>query len=96
MIMNATDRETMVRDYERASDEAQRTFEHSIIRLQDAAYAMGLERGKLNLNKTQLVIEKMLVAVDNLMAGNGTKAEQVSGLEAAYEDLTALYEELSC
>lgn len=43
--MNATDREMMVRDYDSASDAAQNTFEQSIIKLQDAAYAMGYERG---------------------------------------------------
>ena len=43
--MNTIDREMMVRDYDRAFNEAQNTFEQSIIRLQDAAYAMGYERG---------------------------------------------------
>lgn len=94
--MNEVDREMMVRDYERASNEAQNTFEHSIIRLQDAAYAMGLERGKQNINKTLLVIEKTLKAIDDQMAGNGSRREQVEGIEAAYEALEALHKELSC
>lgn len=94
--MNEVDREMMVRDYERASNEAQNTFEHSIIRLQDAAYAMGLERGKQNINKTLLVIEQTLKAIDDQMAGNGNPIEQIEGIEAAYEQLEALHKELSC
>ena len=94
--MNATDREMMVRDYERAEQEAQNTFEHSIIRLQDAAYAMGLERGKQNINKTLLVIEQTIKAIDDQMAGNGNPIEQIEGIEAAYEQLKALHKELSC
>ena len=96
MIMNANDREMMVREYERASDEAQRTFENSIIRLQDQAYEIGLERGKLNLNKTQLVLEKAIVAIDAMMTGTGTKLEQINGVEEAYDEIKKLYEELSC
>ena len=94
--MNTTDREMMVRDYERAEQEAQNTFEHSIIRLQDAAYAMGLERGKQNINKTLLVIEQTIKAIDDQMAGNGNPIEQIEGIEAAYEQLKALHKELSC
>ena len=94
--MNATDREMMARDYERASNEAQNTFEHSIIRLQDAAYAMGLERGKQNINKTLLVIEKTLKAIDADMIGTGTKLERMNGIEEAYAELEALHKELSC
>ena len=96
MIMNANDREMMVREYDRASDEAQRTFENSIIRLQDQAYEIGLERGKLNLNKTQLVLEKAIVAIDAMMTGTGTKLEQINGVEEAYDEIKKLYEELSC
>jgi hypothetical protein len=94
--MNEVDREMMVRDYDRASNEAQNTFEHSIIRLQDAAYAMGLERGKQNINKTLLVLEQTIKAIDDQMAGNGSRREQVGGIEAAYEQLEALHKELSC
>lgn len=94
--MNANDREMMVREYDRASDEAQRTFENSIIRLQDHAYELGLERGKLNLNKTQLVLEKAIVAIDAMMIGTGTKLEQINGIEEAYDEIKKLYEELSC
>ena len=94
--MNANDREMMVREYDRASDEAQRTFENSIIRLQDHAYELGLERGKLNLNKTQLVLEKAIVAIDAMMIGTGTKLEQINGVEEAYDEIKKLYEELSC
>lgn len=94
--MNEIDREMMVRDYNRAEQEAQNTFEHSIIRLQDAAYAMGLERGKQNINKTLLVIEQTIKAIDDQMVGNGTQREQLDGIEAAYEQLEALHKELSC
>ena len=94
--MNANDREMMVREYDRASDEAQRTFENSIIRLQDHAYELGLERGKLNLNKTQLVLEKAIVAIDAMMIGTGTKLEQINGVEEAYDEIKKLYEELAC
>jgi hypothetical protein len=94
--MNANDREMMVREYDRASDEAQRTFENSIIRLQDQAYEIGLERGKLNLNKTQLVLEKAIVAIDAMMIGTGTKLDQINGVEEAYDEIKKLYEELSC
>ena len=94
--MNANDREMMVREYDRASDEAQRTFENSIIRLQDQAYEIGLERGKLNLNKTQLVLEKAIVAIDAMMTGTGTKLDQINGVEEAYDEIKKLYEELSC
>ena len=94
--MNEIDREMMVRDYNRAEQEAQNTFEHSITRLQDAAYAMGLERGKQNINKTLLVIEQTIKAIDDQMVGNGTQREQLDGIEAAYEQLEALLKELSC
>ena len=94
--MNEIDREMMVRDYNRAEQEAQNTFEHSIIRLQDAAYAMGLERGKQNINKTLLVIEQTIKAIDDQMAGNGNPIEQIEGIKAAYEQLEALHKELSC
>ena len=94
--MNANDREMMVCEYDRASDDAQRTFENSIIRLQDHAYELGLERGKLNLNKTQLVLEKAIVAIDAMMIGTGTKLEQINGIEEAYDEIKKLYEELSC
>lgn len=94
--MNEIDLEMMVRDFRRAEQEAQNTFEHSIIRLQDAAYAMGLERGKQNINKTLLVIEQTIKAIDDQMVGNGTQREQLDGIEAAYEQLEALHKELSC
>ena len=94
--MNANDREMMVREYDRASDEAQRTFENSIIRLQDHAYQLGLERGKQNINKTLLVIEQTLKAIDADMIGTGTKLERMNGIEEAYAELEALHKELSC
>ena len=94
--MNEIDREMMVRDYNRAEQEAQNTFEHSIIRLQDAAYAMGLERGKQNINKTLLVIEQTIKAIDADMIGTGTKLERMNGIEEAYAELEALHKELSC
>lgn len=94
--MNATDREMMVRDYERAEQEAQNTFETSIIRLQDAAYAMGLERGKLNVNKTLIAIEQMISAIDVMWRGDGTKLEQINGVEEAYAVLEELHKELTC
>ena len=93
--MNNTDREMMVREYDRASDEAQRTFESSIINLQASAYAMGYERSKLNTNRAILVIEQTLKAIDADIEGTGTKMERMNGIEEAYAELETLLEELS-
>ena len=76
--MNATDREFMVRDYDKASDEAQRTFEYSIIRLQDAAYNIGYERGCQHQSKMLQTLEQASQAL--LSQGLQAKSDEIERL----------------
>ena len=64
--MNAIDREMMVRDYDKAREESERTFEHSIIKLQDAAYAMGYERGSGHHNRMTKALEEAAEKLNEL------------------------------
>lgn len=80
--MNSTDREMMVRDYERASNEAQNIFEYSIIRLQDAAYSMGYERGCSHQSKMLKALEDAANQLNEL------------GYQAAYQEISELIDEV--
>lgn len=55
--MNATDSKMLISDYEKARDEAERSFELSVIKIQDAAYAMGYERGCGHQSKMAKALE---------------------------------------
>jgi len=96
VIMNARDNQILVDAWNKETNAAEGVIQDAIKRSQDHAYELGLERGKLNLNKTQLVLEKAIVAIDAMMIGTGTKLEQINGVEEAYDEIKKLYEELSC
>lgn len=94
--MNPRDMEILVSAWNKETTAAEGVIQDMVKRSQDHAYELGLERGKLNLSKTQLVIEQMLVAIDNYMIGKGTELERMNGIEEAYDAMQKLYEELSC
>lgn len=96
VIMNPRDNEILIDAWRKETDAAEGVIQDAIKRSQDHAYELGLERGKLNLNKTQLVLEKMILAIDDMMVGKGTSLEQLDGIEQAYDEIKKLYEELSC
>lgn len=81
--MNSKDREILTSEYLYAERSVSSAFENTVIAMQDAAYNTGLERGKMNINKTLIALEK---AMDSIESGDG-KALQI---------LNELHEELSC
>lgn len=93
--MNTTDLGIMTVEWNKETTAIENAVEEAIKRSQDFAYQLGLERGKQNINKTLLVIEQTIKALDDEIAGNGTRLEQVNGIESAYEALEALHKELS-
>lgn len=94
--MSATDKTILFDEWMKETNYAEGAIQDAVKRSQDHAYQLGLERGKQNINKTLLVIEQTIKALDDEIAGNGTRREQVEGIEAAYEQLEALHKELSC
>lgn len=94
--MNQKDNELLCDAWMKQTNEAEGVIQDCIKRSQDHAYQLGLERGKQNINKTLLVIEKTLKAIDADMIGTGTKLERMNGIEEAYAELEALHKELSC
>ena len=94
--MNETDLKILTDAWSKETTAIENAVQEAIKRSQDHAYELGIERGKLNLNKTLLVIEQTIKALDDEIAGNGTRQQQVEGIEAAYEQLEALHKELSC
>ena len=94
--MNQKDNELLCDAWMEQTNEAEGVMQDCVKRVQDHAYQLGLERGKQNINKTLLVIEQTIKAIDDQMVGNGTQREQLDGIEAAYEQLEALHKELSC
>lgn len=94
--MNQKDNELLCDAWMKQTNEAEGVIQDCVKRSQDHAYQLGLERGKQNINKTLLVIEQTIKAIDDQMAGNGNPIEQIEGIKAAYEQLEALHKELSC
>ena len=94
--MNQKDNELLCDAWMKQTNEAEGVIQDCVKRVQDHAYQLGLERGKQNINKTLLVIEKTLKAIDADMIGTGTKLERMNGIEEAYAELEALHKELSC
>lgn len=94
--MNQKDNELLCDAWMKQTNEAEGVIQDCVKRSQDHAYQLGLERGKQNINKTLLVIEKTLKAIDADMIGTGTKLERMNGIEEAYAELEALHKELSC
>ena len=94
--MNQRDNELLCDAWMKQTNEAEGVIQDCVKRSQDHAYQLGLERGKQNINKTLLVIEQTLKAIDADMIGTGTKLERMNGIEEAYAELEALHKELSC
>ena len=94
--MNARDNQILVNAWNKETNAAEGVIQDCVKRAQDHAYQLGLERGKQNINKTLLVIEQTLKAIDADMIGTGTKLERMNGIEEAYAELEALHKELSC
>ena len=94
--MNQKDNELLCDAWMKQTNEAEGVIQDCVKRSQDHAYQLGLERGKQNINKTLLVIEKTLKAIDADMIGTGTKLERMNGIEEAYAEIEALHKELSC
>lgn len=94
--MNARDNQILVDSWNKETNAAEGVIQDAIKRSQDHAYELGLERGKQNINKTLLVIEQTLKAIDADMIGTGTKLERMNGIEEAYAEIEALHTELSC
>ena len=93
--MNSRDKEILIDAWRKETDAAEGVIQDAISHSQNHAYELGIERGKLNLNKTQLVLEKMILAIDDFMIGKGTELDRLNGIEEAYEEVNNLYKELS-
>lgn len=92
--MNAKDKEMLTAQYLSAESEVNNSYEYAVIRMQDAAYQMGLERGQGNINKVIAVFEQMTVAIDDFMTGKGTELQRLNAIEEAYDAMTAMNKEL--
>ena len=94
--MNSRDKEILIDAWRKETDSIEGVIQDSIMRIQDHAYELGIERGKLDINKTLLVLEKMILAIDDFMIGKGTELDRLNGIEQAYEEVNNLHKELSC
>ena len=92
--MNTVDKEVMAKQYRDAESGVMNTFEREVTRLQNAAYAAGLERGQGNINKVIAVFEKMTTAIDKWMTGDLTGLDAINAITDAYDDMDALNKEL--
>lgn len=94
--MSSRDKEILIDAWRKETDSIEGVIQDSIMRIQDHAYELGIERGKLDINKTLLVLEKMILAIDDFMIGKGTELDRLNGIEQAYEEVNNLHKELSC
>jgi len=94
--MSSRDKEILIDAWRKETDSIEGVIQDSIMRIQDHAYELGIERGKLDINKTLLVLEKMILAIDDFMIGKGTELDRLNGIEEAYEEVNNLHKELSC
>ena len=92
--MNQVDKEVTTKQYRDAKSGVMNAFEREVTRLQDAAYAAGLERGQGNINKVIAVFEKMTVAIDKWMTGDLKGLDAINAITDAYEEMDALNKEL--
>lgn len=92
--MNTVDKEVMAKQYRDAESGVMSAYGREVTRLQDAAYAAGLERGQGNINKVIAVFEQMTAAIDKWMTGELTGFDAVNAITDAYEEMDALNKEL--
>ena len=95
--MNTVDKEVMAKQYRDAESGVMNTSEREVTRLQNAAYAAGLERGQGNINKVIAVFEQVITAIDKWMTGDLTGLDAIIAINEitdAYEDMDALNKEL--
>ena len=92
--MNTVDKEVMAKQYRDAESGVMNTLEREVTRLQNAAYAAGLERGQGNINKVIAVFEQMTTAIDKWMTGDLTGFDAINAITDAYEEMDALNKEL--
>ena len=92
--MNAIDKDILDRRLTDAKAQIYNQAEKSLIELQEGAYNAGLERGQGNINRVIRVLETVMKAIDDDIAGNGTKTERINGIDNAYLELETLYKEL--
>ena len=94
--MNEKDKKILFDEWVSNTNEAEDVIQDCVKRAQDHAYQLGFERGKLNTNKALIAIEQMIAAIDVMWRGDGTKLEQINGVEEAYRALEELHKELTC